>query len=182
MAGIEQHLANLDKRVQRLEQSVEKQLALARTGSETGPSPTPESPSQRAMPPEAVTPAQALPAGLRDAASGGRAATGKGQAPRPVAVTQILGWSGAAALVLAAVYFIRLAVDAGWLTPARQVGVAALCGVGLIWIGFALRKADRRYASLLPAAGTVILFITVFGAHLFARHSCTALQVLTSHA
>ena len=167
MAGIEQHLANLDKRVRRLEQIVERQLELTQTGSAARPSSTPESPSQQAIPPEAATPAQALPAGLRGAASGARAETGKSQAPRPVGVTQILGWSGAAALVLAAAYFIRLAVDAGWLTPARQVGVAALCGIGLIWIGFALRKADRRYASLLPAAGIVILFITVFGAHLY---------------
>ena len=167
MAGIEQHLANLDKRIRRLEKIVDTQLELARPDSATRLSASRESPGQRAMPPEAITPAQALPAGLRGAASGAPAVAGRGEAPRSVGVTQILGWSGAAALVLAAAYFIRLAVDAGWLTPARQVGVAALCGIGLMWVGFVLRKADRRYASLLPAAGIVILFITVFGAHLY---------------
>ncbi len=69
MAGIEQHLANLDKRVRRLEQIVERQLELTQTGSAARPSSTPESPSQQAIPPEAATPTQALPAGLRGAAT-----------------------------------------------------------------------------------------------------------------
>jgi uncharacterized membrane protein len=53
------------------------------------------------------------------------------------------------------------------LTPERQVGLAALCGVGMICVGLVLRKANRTYASLLPAAGIVILFAAVFGAHLY---------------
>jgi len=116
---------------------------------------------------EPVTSAAVLPAGLRTAAAATPAPTGRGRERSPVAVTQILGWSGAAALVLAAVYFIRLAVDAGWLTPERQVGLASMCGIGMIWLGLVLRKANRDYASLLPAAGIVILFAAVFGAHLY---------------
>ncbi len=160
MAGIEQHLADLDKRVRRLEQIVEQQFGKARVVPSN-------SSAQPAAAAESVASAPAVPAGLRMAGFGSRPPAGSSGERSPVAVTQILGWSGAAALVLAAVYFIRLAIDAGWLTPERQVGVAALSGVGLIWIGFALRKANRRYASLLPAAGVVILFITVFGAHLY---------------
>jgi len=160
MAGIEQHLANLDKRVRRLEQIVEQQFGKARVV----PS---KSSAQPAATAESVAPAPAVPAGLRMAGSDSRPAAGSSGERSPVAVTQILGWSGAAALVLAAVYFIRLAIDAGWLTPERQLGLAALSGIGLIWIGFALRKANRQYASLLPAAGIVVLFITVFGAHLY---------------
>ena len=160
MAGIEQHLANLDKRVRRLEQIVEQQLGNARVA------PTHSTP-QVAATGESVSPSAALPAGLRMAGSVVPASAGHGSERSPVAVTQILGWSGAAALVLAAVYFIRLAVDAGWLTPERQVGLAALCGVGMICVGLVLRKANRTYASLLPAAGIVILFAAVFGAHLY---------------
>ncbi len=160
MAGIEQHLANIDKRLRRLEQIVERQSGRARVAPVMESESVPESPLQPAISRESVAPA--LPAGLREAASGARPAAAKSVARHPVAVTQVLGWSGAGALVLAAVYFIRLAVDAGWLTPERQAGLAALSGIGLIWIGFwigfALRKADRRYASLLPAAGIVILF------------------------
>ena len=58
--------------------------------------------------------------------------------------TSILGWGGALALVLAASYLVRLAIDAGWLTPMRQVALAGMAGLGLIGAGFWLRRADRR--------------------------------------
>lgn len=84
-------------------------------------------------------------------------------------VTQILGWGGVAALVLATAYVIKLGVDLGWLTPGRQILLALLAGCGLIGGGFALRDADRHYASLLPAGGVIILFLATYGAHLYYR-------------
>jgi uncharacterized membrane protein len=97
--------------------------------------------------------------------------------PRPVAravtpqldVTQLLGWAGVTALVLAVAYLIKLGVDLGWLTPARQIMLAIVSGATLIGGGIALRAADRHYASLLPAGGVVILFLTTYGAHLYYR-------------
>ena len=86
---------------------------------------------------------------------------------RPALATSILGWGGAVALVLAAAYLIRLAVESGWLTPARQVGLAAISGIVLIAAGFVLRSANRQYAGLLPAGGVAILFLSIYGAHLF---------------
>lgn len=86
---------------------------------------------------------------------------------RPSFVTSVLGWGGAVALVLAAAYLIRLAVESGWLTPARQVGLAAISGVALIAAGFVLRRVNRQYAGLLPAGGVAILFLSIYGAHLF---------------
>ena len=86
------------------------------------------------------------------------------------AAGNILGWGGAFALVLAASYLIRLGIDSGWLTPARQLGIAAMFGFALIGSGFLLGERDtgqRRYAGLLPAAGIAILFLTVYGAHLY---------------
>lgn len=83
-----------------------------------------------------------------------------------VAVSNILGWGGAVALVLAAAYLIRLAVDAGWLTPAVQVGGAAFFGLVLIAVGVGLKGKNRDYAGLLPAAGIAVLFLSVYGAHL----------------
>ena len=155
MAGIEQHLATLEQRIRRLEQIVEQQLG-------SGPAAAPAaSPAPRAAS------GNNLPAGLRGAASAPHPPAAPRSGRAPMAATQILGLSGAAALVLAAIYFVRLAIDAGWLTPERQVGLAALFGVGLIWVGFMLRNASRSYASLLPAAGIVILFVTVFGAHVY---------------
>lgn len=82
-------------------------------------------------------------------------------------VTKILGWGGATALVLAASYLIRLAIVGGWLTPSRQVGFAVLAGLALIASGLKLKDADREYASLLPAGGIVILFLSIYGAHLY---------------
>ena len=81
--------------------------------------------------------------------------------------TTILGWGGVTALVLAAAYLIILAIDNGWLTPARQVFLAILGSVSLIIAGLALRNSDRQYASLLPACGIVILFLSIYGAHLY---------------
>ncbi|OAJ71269.1 hypothetical protein A7976_07545 [Methylobacillus sp. MM3] len=86
---------------------------------------------------------------------------------RNSSITTLLGWSGAAALVMAAVYLIRLALDSGWLTPERQIGLAIAGGFTLIGTGLALRHANRQYASLLPAGGIVTLFLAVYGAHMF---------------
>lgn len=83
----------------------------------------------------------------------------------PSLVTSILGWGGAAALVLAAAYLIRLGIDSGWLTPMRQVALAAIAGLLLIGAGFWLKALDRQYASLLPAGGIAILFLAAYGAH-----------------
>ena len=88
-------------------------------------------------------------------------------AGRPLLVTSILGWGGAVALVLAAAYLIRLAVESGWLTPMRQVAFAATSGLVMIGAGFYLRSVNRQYAGLLPAGGVAILFLSIYGAHLF---------------
>jgi len=80
-------------------------------------------------------------------------------------VTNILGWAGATALVMASIYLVVLAIDAGWLTPTRQVLLSMLGGVGCIGLGLFLRDKDMNYASLMPAAGIVILFLSIYGAH-----------------
>ena len=84
-------------------------------------------------------------------------------------IGNILGWGGSIALLLAASYLIRLAVDSGWLTPIRQIAFAAVFGLLLIGSGFALRRNNREYAGLLPAAGVAVLFLTIYGGHLYHR-------------
>jgi uncharacterized membrane protein len=83
------------------------------------------------------------------------------------AVTSILGWGGALAFVLAAAYVIRLGIDSGWLTPVVQVAAAMAGGIVLIGAGFGLRGSWPRYAGYLPACGVVILFMAIYGAHLY---------------
>jgi len=85
----------------------------------------------------------------------------------PPLATQLLGWGGATALVLAASYIIKLALSSGWLTPERQLGIAVLGALFMIGLGIKLRNHDRSYASLLPAGGVTILFIAIYGAHLY---------------
>jgi uncharacterized membrane protein len=87
--------------------------------------------------------------------------------PGNSSITSLLGWSGATALVLAAGYLIRLAIDSGWLTPERQIGIAILSGIALVGAGLALRHANREYAGLLPAGGVVTLFLATYGAHMY---------------
>lgn len=97
-------------------------------------------------------------------------APGPGLAQRFLPSVQGLMASGAGlAFVLAAVYFLKLVYDRGWLTPERQLAIALLAGVGLIVLGVQLARQDRdrRYASYLPAAGTVILYMTVYAAHVY---------------
>ena len=116
--------------------------------------------SQKSMASEKM-PAQSTPP-PKSSDSLSKVAPGK----QPSSITSILGWVGSTALVLAAAYLIRLAIDTGWLTPLRQIVFAVLGGMVLIGTGFMLRDTDRRYAGLLPAGGVVILFLSVYGAHL----------------
>lgn len=93
----------------------------------------------------------------------------------------VLGWAGAAALVLAAAYLIRLGIVYGWLTPAIQVASAGGLGLAMVGGGLALRARDRPYASLLAAGGIAALYVTVFGGHLlhqlFGPFTATGLVV-----
>lgn len=77
-------------------------------------------------------------------------------------------WLGIIAVlcfVLAAGFIIKLSIDSGWLTPIRQIGLAALFGFALIGAGLKLIHSDRAFASYLPAAGIVILYLSAFAAH-----------------
>lgn len=76
-----------------------------------------------------------------------------------------LGTVSVICFVLAAGFVIKLAIDSGWLTPIRQVGLAAIFGIALITIGLRLVRSDREYASYLPAAGVIVLYMSAFAAH-----------------
>lgn len=79
-------------------------------------------------------------------------------------------WLGIIAIicfVFAAGFIIKLSVETGWLTPERQIIIAAFFGFLLIGTGFFLRTTYNYYASLLPAAGIIILYISVFSGYLF---------------
>nr|WP_225562958.1 DUF2339 domain-containing protein [Rhodanobacter sp. DHG33] len=118
--------------------------------------------------------ASVAPSPTARAAVAARSASAQGAPTRahaapdsPSFATSILGWGGAAAFVLAAAYLIRLGVDSGWLTPLVQIAAAVAGGLLLIIAGFRLRGSHPRYAGYLPACGIVILFLAIYGGHLF---------------
>lgn len=139
-------------------------------------------PAKMGLPPAPPAPPPGPPADPRPALSAGspgarvdaestRRTRSAGRAPQASGdpgsrVTNVLGWGGGVAFVLAAAYLIRLGIDNGWLTPTVQVATAAVAGLLLAGAGFALRGRDERYAGYLPACGVAILFLAIYGAHL----------------
>lgn len=163
MKTLEERLEQVEARLERIERLLPA-MSAARVADVPALSDEPAAAAGSAP----VQPVTATPAPLRRVIDPqyGAAAQSRHET-RTLSVTQILGWTGATALVLAVAYLIRLALDAGWLTPERQLGLAVLSGLGLIGAGLKLRTADKQYASLLPAGGLVMLFLSIYGAHLY---------------
>lgn len=161
MKSVEERLSRLENRLAQMEYELR---LMSKGGVEAQSAPAPESPSpEPTEPPQPPTARpHAAPRSL-DPSFGSARKHGADALP----ITQILGWTGATALVLAVAYMIRLALDAGWLTPERQLGLAVISGFSLIGTGLWLRPSDRQYASLLPAGGLVVLFLSIYGAHLY---------------
>lgn len=149
----------------RLEQIEARLSAIERFIRLTAHQPAVPKPPVAATAPSAPTPPRELPSMPAAAFSRPLASKARVIAEDSSPVTNILGWAGATALVLASVYLVVLAIDAGWLTPVRQVMLSMLGGVACIGIGLLLRDKDMHYASLLPAAGIVIMFMSIYGAH-----------------
>jgi hypothetical protein len=154
--------SDLEQRLRALETRLASLEALLGGRSRAEPPPTPqEKPQEKPHPPHGTTPpivAAASPVGA-PSAEGVRL-------PR-ISASTVLGWAGAGALLLAAAYFVRLAIVEGWLTPWLQVGIAAVAGIVLILGAFALRPRDTRYSSLLGAGGVAVLYVAVYGAHVY---------------
>ena len=95
-----------------------------------------------------------------------------------------MAWCAGITFILAAVYFLKLVYDTGWLTPVRQIAIAYLSGTALIVGSFYFDKKDKQYAAYLPAVGLVVLYLTTFVAHVnygFYTHGpATALVAMTT--
>lgn len=85
----------------------------------------------------------------------------------PLDSSGILGVIGIIFVILAGVFFIKITIDSGWLTPMRQVTVAAGAGFAFFLIPQLFPKAEREYGSLLAGAGATILHLTWFGAYFY---------------
>lgn len=159
MESLEQRLAQLECRLERIERHlnlVAQPSAMEESFSFHSQHPASESGSGHPARPTTSTISPPPPSKSHVTADMGNA------------ITRLLGWGGAMALVLAAAYLVKLAYESGWLSlPAQaRIGLAMASGLGLIVCGLLLRRKDRHYASLLPAAGIVILFLSIYSAHL----------------
>ncbi len=161
MKTLEERLEQVEVRLERMERLLPVMPAARSVEPQTSPPPAPADTHEPKWVAKSPTPVLTRARQTTDPSYGST------RDRDSLSVTQILGWTGATALVLAVAYLIRLALDAGWLTPERQLGLAVLSGFALIGAGLKLRAVDRQYASLLPAGGLVILFLSIYGAHLY---------------
>lgn len=94
---------------------------------------------------------------------------GKIQSPRPSTFdsSSMLAFIGIFFVVLAGVFFIKITIDSGWLTPLRQILLAAGAGLSFFIIPQLFPKAEREYGAILAGAGTTILHLTWLGAYFY---------------
>ena len=64
-------------------------------------------------------------------------------------------------------FLVKYAVDQGWFPLTVRLASAALLGVALAMIGWAVRKRARVYGLALIGGGIGIVYLTTFGAYLF---------------
>jgi uncharacterized membrane protein len=188
MLDINDRLNNLETRLL----DIEIKLGIAKTPGAAQPAGPPQPPAGTPLPagapPQAGAPQPARPSrpepASRPTLGPQAAATARTSAPasigahrpsgpietapaEPVSATQLMAWAAGFALLLAAVYFLKLVYDVGWLTPERQLMMASLAGIGLIAAGIAFARVDRDYAAYLPALGLIILYLDAYAAHLY---------------
>lgn len=148
---LQDRLARIEERLAAIERRLVMPLPAAPVRSVT-----PAAPQSPAVPPGQGTP---KPAPRTSAPP--RASEDDGSS-----ASRLMAWGAAIAFLLASVYLLRIVYDTGWLTPPRQVTLATLGGLALIATGLLVSRIDRAYAAYLPAAGTVVLYITAYVAHL----------------
>lgn len=87
--------------------------------------------------------------------------------PSDFSTGKLLGIVGIICFVLASSFMIKLAVDSGWLTPERQLGMAFIFGFTLIGAGFWLYEKDIPYISLLPGTGIIVLNMCAYSGRIY---------------
>lgn len=68
---------------------------------------------------------------------------------------------GIAILVLAIGYFVKFAIDSGWVGPAGRVGIGIACGAILIGIAHWLRNSYKAFSSVLAGGGLAVFYFTI---------------------
>ncbi len=97
--------------------------------------------------------------------------------PRPTAAPSIsleqfmgaklFAWVGGLALFLGVIFFVKLSIEQGWISPELRTSIGFVVGTGLV-VGGVVMHRRKRYATLggtLTATGVVVLYGMTFAAH-----------------
>lgn len=77
-------------------------------------------------------------------------------------------WIGIIAVTLGVGFFLKLAIDNGWVGPSGRVGFAALLGITLLYVAERLRKRGlQSYAYILSGGGILVLYLADYAAYDF---------------
>lgn len=68
---------------------------------------------------------------------------------------------GIAILVLAIGYFVKFAIDTGWIGKGGRVAIGIICGAILIGIAHWLRNSYKAFSSVLAGGGLAVFYFTV---------------------
>ncbi|MGV3659031.1 MAG: DUF2339 domain-containing protein [Prosthecobacter sp.] len=110
--------------------------------------------------------------------------------PSSISLEQFMGaklfaWVGGLALFLGIIFFVKLSIERGWISPELRTAIGFMTGAGLVCGGVVMQKR-RQYTTLahaLCATGVVILYGVTFAAHALWRipplhHSLVAFSVM----
>ncbi len=157
-----------------------ERLAVAPSPAPGEPSPPPREPLPKAPPAE--PPPQPVPPQLPPARPSAKAipavaasAPARSAAPRRSTLEWLsengLAWLGGGALALGGLFLVAFAAEHGFFTPLMRLVSAVVLGFGALGAGEWLRRGraggqhDALVAALLTAAGSAILYATIWAAH-----------------
>jgi uncharacterized membrane protein len=139
MEKLEDVLKNFDRRLA----EIERRLQIT-------PAPAPQSPAPAPRPSPMPAP---------------KIVTAQRETPVESGTGSLFGIVGIVFLLLAAVFFLKLTIDSGWLTPERQVALAAFFGLACLLVPHFLARLADDYGALLSGAGAAVLHVTWLGAY-----------------
>ena len=80
---------------------------------------------------------------------------------------KLFAWVGGLALFLGLVFFVKLSIDRGWISPELRTAIGFVAGIGLLGAGikFDARPAYKVLGQSLCATGIVVLYGMTYVAH-----------------
>lgn len=92
--------------------------------------------------------------------------------------SHFLGLIAVICFVLAGIFVVRLAIESGWLTAERQVGLVLLLGASLALAGRFLLQIEKSYRTYLSAAGSIVLYIGAYSSSAYFQVVSPAIAVI----